>query len=377
MVGTYDFQEYDDVEIVISRATDGKGYRVHIRLLDLEPVSKKLPQLPFQIQDEASDPLIYGEHLFQWLFQGEVAEEFSYARWLASEQTRGFKFGTRLRLRLSLDSQSSELRRLYWESLYTPDGKQPFSLTTAFSRFLRIKGPRSGPIRERPLRMLLVISTRKGIDPTALEEMDPSPEKSIIKDATRQLFPLLKLEKLEPPTLAHIQAAGKASYHIVHLLAPAVFHDDQGYLILSDDSGQAQEVPFEEVVRAIVPPSEKPPGLVFLAVPLTTRQQGDGTLIGLAQMLIEAGVSALVAIRSPIGASDLRRFIERFYDILIRTGVVDQAMASARTEIYRPESWEWTYPVLYMNMPDGRLFQPLPMDLESEINSSKIGREKE
>jgi len=344
-------------------------------LLDFEAVSNKLRPLPFQDLERASDPLTVGEQLFQWLFRDEVGEVFSYARKLASEPTRGFKSGTRLRLRLSLDPQSAELRRLCWESLYTPDGMLPFSLTTAFSRFIRISGPRGGPLRDRPLRMLLAISNPESIDRSTLNEVAPDLEKSIIKDATRQLRSLLKLERLQgPSTLARIQATVEKGYHIVHLLAPAVFHDEQGYLVLPDDTGQAKEIPFEAIVRAIVSPSHPPPGLVFLAVPLTAREQGGGTLVGLAQMLIKAGVHALVAIQPPISASDLLRFIERFYAALMRTGMIDVAVREARTEIYRPDNWEWTYPVLYMCVPDGRLFQPLSEMLENEITGIGVGR---
>lgn len=375
MASSFEPQELDDVEIVISRATEGNGYMAHIRLVDFEPVSNKLPPPPFQILDGASDPLTYGEQLFQWLFRDKVGEVFSYARGLASEPSRGFKSGTRLRLRLSLDPQASDLRRLCWESLYTPDGFQPFSLTTAFSHFMRIKGPRGGPFRERPLRMLLAISAPEGIDQSTLREIDPGLEKSIVKNATSSLRPVLELDRLpEPATLARIQDAVKKGYHIVHLLAQSAFHDDQGYLVLPDDAGRALEVPVEAVVRAIVSPSQPPPGLVFLTVPLATREQRSGTLVDLAQMFIEAGVLALVAIRSPIGASNLRHFIERFYSALVRTGVIDLAVAEARTEIYRPDNWEWTYPVLYMRLPDGRLFEPLSVSLENEITGIKIGR---
>jgi len=218
--------------------------------------------------------------------------------------------------------------------------------------------------------MRLIISSPEGIDRFALNEIDQELEKIITNDATRRLELVLKLDRLrEPPTLARIQdavriqpsRAGENVYHIVHLLAPAAFHDDQGYLILPDDAGRAQEVPFKAVADAIVS-SDPPPRLVFLAVPLTTRGQEGVTLVDQAQMLIEAGVQALVAIEPPISAPNLLRFIRHFYDTLMRTGVIDVAMAEARAEIYNPDNpnnWEWTYPVLYMRTPDSRLFQPL------------------
>ena len=370
MAISYDPQEFDDLEIAISPATDGHGYLTYFRLPDIGKFSNSLPPLPLPILEGAPDPRTYGEQLSQWLFRGEAAEAFSYARGLATESTRGgLEFGARIRLRLSLDLGSSELRSVRWESLYAPDRDLPLSLTTAFSRFMRVSQHLSWPFRERPLRMLLIISNPEEIDRFALDKIDPDMEKSIIKEATSPLRPLLQLDSLrESPTLAQIRAAGEKSYQIVHLLAPAAFHDDRGYLILPDDNGRAQEVPVEEVVRTIVLPSYPPPGLVFLAaplvareVPLAARERSSRTLVSLAQMLIEAGVQALVAIQPPIGASAMLRFIRRFYAVLMRTGVIDVAMAEARTEIYHADNnWEWTYPVLYMRILDGQLFQPFP-----------------
>lgn len=383
MAISYDPQEFDDVEIVISRATDGNGYMANVLLPDagqfLLPdagqLFNRLPPLPIHALDGASLPRAYGEQLSQWLFQDKVAKAFSYAHRMANEPSRGLELGARLRLRLSLDPQSSELRVLRWETLYFQDEDQPLSLSTAFSRFMRVSQPRARPVRERPLRMLLIISNPEKIDQFAIDEFNPDLEKSIIKEATRPLGPLLQLDRLQgDPTLAEIRATVEKGYHIVHLIASAAFHDDHGYLILPDEVGRAQEVPLEEVVHAIVLTSYPPPGLVFLTVPMVAREQGRGTLVSLAQMLIEAGVQALVAIQPPISASDMLRFTERFYAVLMRTGVIDVAMAEARTEIYRSESWEWTYPVLYMRMPDGQLFQPLPEKLEGTMSGISIDR---
>jgi CHAT domain len=381
MAISYDPQEFDDLEIAISPATDGHGYLTSFRLPEFGRFTDSLPPLPIPLLEGAPNPRIYGEQLSQWLFRDEVAKAFSYARGLATESTRGgHELGARIRLRLSLDPSSSELRSVCWECLYAPDSDLPLSLTTAFSRFMRVGQPHSWPFRERPLRMLLIISNPEGIDRFALDEIDPDMEKSLIKEATSPLGPLLQLDRLrESPTLAQIRSAGEKGYHIVHLLASAAFHDDRGYLILPDDNGRAEEVAVEEVVRTVVLPSYPPPGLVFLAVPLVAREvpsvareRSSGTLVSLGQMLIEAGVQALIAIQPPIGASDMLRFIRRFYAVLMRTGVIDVAMAEARTEIYRSDNWEWTYPVLYMRIPDGQLFQPLPEKLEGTMAGISI-----
>lgn len=380
MESLYDPNALDDVEIVVLSAVDGNGYTARLRLPDEEVAFTRLPILPSQDLEGISDPDAYGEHLFSWLFQGDVAKQFKYARTLLSEPSRGFKSGVRFRLHLSLDPTSATLHRLLWESLYTPDGKLPFSLTTAFSRFMHVVAPHNLPVRKRPLRMLLLVSSSEGAERFASHEFDPKQETGVIEDVMRTVGSLLQLDVRESLPLAQIQdieiKAAKADgdgYHIVHLLAPATFHHDQGYLLLPDDTGQAREVPVDEVARAIAP-RDYPPRLVFLSVPLTAQRRESAALMHLAQMLIKAGVQALIVIQPPTSPSTSNRFIERFYSALMRNGIIDIAMAEARNAIYNPASWEWMHPVLYMRTPDGRLFQPLPETLESEIKKIKIER---
>ena len=78
-----------------------------------------------------------------------------------------------------------------------------------------------------------------------------------------------------------------------------------------------------------------PPALVYLATPLEGTTQDEGVRISLAQILIEAGVQAVVAIQSPISPDRLRLFTDRFYRVLLQTGVVDRAIADARVAIYK------------------------------------------
>ena len=145
-------------------------------------------------------------------------------------------------------------------------------------------------------------------------------------------------------------------------------------MLLADQNNQVRKVPFEEIVDALVGGPNQAPYLVFLATPLV-KGETCSTLLAtkLAPMLIEAGIQAVVAIQSLMDVSQIHNFTQRFYDVLINTGMIDVAMATARTEIYERESWEWTYPVLYMRTPDAQIFQNISESSASQIIGISMG----
>ena len=168
-------------------------------------------------------------------------------------------------------------------------------------------------------------------------------------------------------------------YHIVHLLTYASWEKGESSLIFSSSDGKVIRTPGEEAARLLAGSTSPPPYLIFLATPLEYPQKEDEecpTPVAIAPMLVEAGAQAAVGMQAAISVERMRRFTERFYAVLIRTGLVDLAMAVARAEIYEEGSWEWTYPVLCMRNPDGQLFHRLPEALEAAISTiSRLAHE--
>lgn len=359
---------FDDLEIrIFSKSAD--GYPAEIRLVDSLVRDTLSPRRieSFGRLSSHSEPRVYGIQLFDWLFRGKLRDALRHAQLLADVPSRQSNASStigsgHIRLRLWLDPQSPELHRPRWEGLYDPDVNEPLSLSMAFSRFMITQLPRGGIVWDRPLRMLLVTANLddvEGLDRYQLGQIDASLERRILKEATRPLGQFLHLDRMQGnATLEKIGRSEQEGYHIFHLVAHAVFLDERGYLVLTDDEGRADLVPFEAVVDTIAH-SSSPPYLVFLAVPLRSREQSGGTLVNLAPMLIEAGAQAVVAVQGPIDAESLQHFTERFYASLTQGGAIDVAVAYARSAIYDPKRWEWTYPVLYMRTPDAQLFQPL------------------
>jgi hypothetical protein len=58
------------------------------------------------------------------------------------------------------------------------------------------------------------------------------------------------------------------------------------------------------------------------------------------------------------------RLVNDFYDQLFEHWLVDRALSHARLAIFEPDQPDWTYPVLFMRLPQGRLFDPTESERE-------------
>jgi hypothetical protein len=347
-------------------------YSASFRLPDGDSYSCSLPDLP-DLAEEETDPRSYGTRLFDWLFDSQMKEKYQKIRrsaeFFSGDSPANFNG---LRLRLLLDPYSIKLHGIWWEAMFDPESRLPLSCTMAFSRFMRVLGPESA-ITEGPLRFLLIASNPHGLSRFNLEEVNVSLEKSIVTHATNKLRDKLEIERLMPNVtlddLSQLQTKGR--FHIIHLLAHSVSSEEQGFMILADEKGEAKEVPCSTVVSALVS-SGAAPYLIFLATPLTAGRLGPA-LVSMSPSLVGAGARAALAIQGPINEERLSRFSNCFYETLIKTGTIDLALMSARNEIYDPSDWEWANPVLYMRIPDGQLFRPLPESLRNIVfNASNL-----
>ena len=161
-------------------------------------------------------------------------------------------------------------------------------------------------------------------------------------------------------------------YHVVQLLVHAVSEGRNGSVILADDASQVNAVPCEDVVNALLSAALEPPRLFFLATPPSADAQEAQVLASLGSLLAAAGVPAVVAIQGPMDNSTLARFTTKFYSTLTQTGAIDEAVRDARRQIYEPDSWEWTSPVLYNSTLDTQLFQPLPDTVEGQLTGLRL-----
>src|SRR5262249_32155715 len=137
------------------------NYRVEVPYADGRQFAYELGSLPIKSLDFSTDPGSYGRSLFAWLFPEQFLGLLRASLLDAGEHPGSGLFGseaTDIRLRLTLEARASELTNIRWETLWEPDTSSPIAVQTAFSRFLRLRGPRAWPITDRPLRMLNIIS---------------------------------------------------------------------------------------------------------------------------------------------------------------------------------------------------------------------------
>ena len=382
MIGESQQQAFDEMEVRVFRDPP-EGYMAEISMTD-DRASCRLPNFPPESVFSETDLRSYGIQLFEWLFRDDLLQLFRRARWSTETLSRSAGPVSGVRFRLWLEPQATELHCVWWEALHDPTRDEPLTLDMPFSRFMRVKAPRGWAISERPLRMLIATSNPEGLGEFGLTTIDVALERELISKATRSVQRSLDVNKTTgAPTLGNLRRQLESGYHIIHVLAHATLVDGRGCLILESADGKANRVRFEEVADLIAHSSREVPYFVFLATPMTASDQrplfknrslfiaspvGEA-LVRLAPMLIEAGVQAVVAVQAPIDNQKLWLFIERFYNVLIRTGVIDMAMAEARTRIYSPDSWEWAFPVLYMRTPGAQLFHPLPESLEATVRN--------
>jgi hypothetical protein len=363
-------QAYDEMEVRIFREGTN-SYVAEISQTE-DTVSCRLTSPPIEALNENNDPRSYGIQLFEWLFREDLLDMLRRARWSTEMYSRAAGPVSGVRLRLWLDPQAEELHSLWWEAMYDSLREEPLSIDMAFSRYLRVRTPRGWPISDRPIKTLFIASNPEGLDRFGVTPIEVSRERDIIKKATSSVSQFMTLDELTSElTPQNLRRALSPGYHIVHVLAHATVVDGRGCLILADDTGRAYAAPFEEVAKVLAISSKEVPHFVYLSTPLSAGDQVGETLVRFAPTLIEAGVQAVIAAQAPIDDKKLWLFTERFYNILIRTGVIDMAVAEARLRIYSSSKWEWAYPVLYMRTPDAQLFHPLSDSLEATVKNIK------
>jgi hypothetical protein len=372
---------YDDVDIRIFQEGDASRPESVSFYADMNVANTNhrctgvLPCFPEEKWLQITDTVQYGTELFRWLFppKSELEAVFLQARWRSEGTQRSSQ--AKIRLKLWLDPASPSLHRLWWEAMYDPEREVPLALTVAFSRF-HVSDRRALPVAARPLRMLLATSNPQGLDKFDCQPLDMSFEQELIQRATRGLGDSLATTQLTNPTPEGLkEMLNELRPHIVYLNAQSIYDDDDddsGRVLLPDHTGMAAPVPFSDLVKIVAPSPDAAPQFVFLTMPSKAEVDFYHSLSTLGRRLVESGTQAAVALQAPMAEQGFENFIPQFFEVLGRRGVIDEAMMLARSRIYEPGHWSWSFPVLYMSTPDAVLFQPLSPELEEGIRALKF-----
>lgn len=303
-----------------------------------------------------------GATLFEHAITGPVREFYYKCQGHADQQGKG------LRWRLSLDTSVDDLP---WEFMYLQDEFLALNPRSPVVRF--IKGAqRVAPLKaEHPLRLLVVIAS-----PSDEVPLDACAEKERIAAALQPLTKqgMIEVSYLEGPDTWErlLEELLPNRTHILHFIGHGAFDEDmgEGVLVMEDSEGRAQRINSERLRYLVQGKSRL--RLVVLNSCLGTEGNDTTPFSSMAAGLVRSGIPAVIAMQFEISDSAARKIAQTFYTSLALNLPVDAALTEARRKIFLSDtdSLEWATPILYMQVPNGQLFE---FDLDAKRISSDGG----
>ncbi len=267
-----------------------------------------------------------------------------------------------IRLQLAFKHRQAELASLPWEFLYDPDNKSFFAMANELilTRFVSGNESRQAMLcNNLPLRMLIVVCTKGGKSVAAGKTVeaikafaDKFPERIILDGP------------MTDPTILDLQdwlEDVKNRPQIIHFIGHGQYNKSRnlGEIALAkiDDSGEADWVDQNRFTTMFKNSGCIPKFLFLQLCEGAVVKKGDliASFEGLAPVLIEANVQAVVAMQFPIKNVHAGRISSRFYDELTKGRSVGEAVTAARRMAWTIDPVAGGTPVLYMYGYDGSI----------------------
>lgn len=301
-----------------------------------------------------------GRELFEALLGGRAGALFheSLARIGPSK-------GLRLKLRFDLsDPRLVEVAALPWESLYSErlGGFLTVRRRTPIVRYVEVPRPAGPRPLPETLRILVLAASPRG-----LPSLDLAVERKKIEESWAGLDGV-EVSFVEGPgreglgnALRDAVGAGRP-HHVLHLMGHGRTDPPtgEGELLLADDDGSPVPVRGEELARELADFPEL--RFVFLNACETGAPpvRGGDPFGGIAAALVRTGVQAVVAMQRPISDRAAIELSRVLYRRIAAGDSLDTALTEGRLALdrRRDTALEWTTPVLFSRLPDGRLFEP-------------------
>lgn len=308
----------------------------------------------------------FGSRLYEAVFQGDLHDCFRSSCDAAKRREAG------LRVRLWL-GEVPELADLPWEYLYQPQQRQFLALSkeTPLVRHLELSDVKTPLAVKPPLRALVVVATPEDQDPLNVQH-----EVQKLRDAVKDLEErgLLVLELLPAPTLDALQRQlRKGDYHIFHFIGHGAFdpNSQESVLLFEDDRKRSHPVSGHDL--GVYLRDEPTLRLAILNACEGARAARNDPFAGVAQGLVLKGVPAVIAMQFAVSDTAAITFAHGFYSALADGFPVDAALAEARKSVFaKGNAVEWGTPVLYLNAPDGRIFDVDTSGVET--TAARLGR---
>ena len=291
-----------------------------------------------------------GESLFDAVFSGEVYTCYVMSWELARENEKG--------LRIRLHIHVPEFHDYPWELLYNSKTKQFLALSndTPIIRYYEQPFPEQPLLVEMPIKILVMISSPEGFP-----QLNVEGEWKQLESAFAPLIKrgLVVLERLERPTLGELQKAlRRDQFHIFHFIGHGKFviHKQDGVLLMEEElNGRGRPVSGQYL--GVLLHDHQWLRMVVLNACEGARTSPSDPYAGVAQALVQQGIPAVIAMQFPIFEESAVEFAQEFYGAIADGFPVDASISEARKAIFTTgNETEWATPVLFMNSPDGRIF---------------------
>jgi formylglycine-generating enzyme required for sulfatase activity len=311
-------------------------------------------------------PQDLGTRLYETIFRGVIADCLRGSLRIAREQNAG------LRIRLDV-ADAPGLVNVPWEFMYDPVGARFLSLSVETPIVRRLPTEDWVEAREAvlPLRVLVMIS-----GPQDYPRLDVDQEWAKLRESVADLEQrgLLQLERMQSATLRELQRlVRQQDYHIFHFIGHGGFDEQAEDAVLILESEAHKGRPTSATYLGTLLRDEKTIQLVVLNACEGGRTSLIDPFAGAAQGLLRQGVPAVVAMQFEITDRAAIIFSHEFYAAIADGYPVDSAVVEARKAIYADQNVsEWGTPVLYQNVPDGRIFELEAPKSSAEASSKRM-----
>lgn len=295
----------------------------------------------------------FGQRLHSALFTGGIRDRYK----ALYNESVGKSSGIRLRLELG---RVPDLMVLPWELLFDRDAYQFLGLMekTAVVRSIGLSVPSRPLDMTAPLRILIVAPQPRGTPALMVQE-----EVQKLQTALAELEAdgKVALEPVEPPTLRCLRErlSSRESYHVLHFIGHGEFvaDEEQSYLAFEDaDDGGIDPVDGE--LLATILRSHESLRLAVLNSCQGAETSASDPFAGLAQALVRQEIPAVLGMQSVISDKSAVEFSASFYRAVGLGRPLEAAVWAGRMAVRsHVDILEWSTPVLYTRIRDGRLFQ--------------------
>jgi hypothetical protein len=371
-------------EITIEVKWQGSDHPCRLNLLravDIPVVSgelklAKLKQVYQQLnQDELLDHGQYGQALFNLLFPEQLRNE--YFRMVGAAGGRG------VRITLNIDPQVPGMHTIPWERMHFPKSNRLFPLATepslVFSRLLKTNNPEVTPKSRGCFRALLALANPfpETGDEDSLHFDEETERKKIVTAFEANSAKVTWDELPKPVTLEAVLTCleeAEQGFDVLYFSGHGFWEQStrtrdsntglesgEAFLIFDKQDGSPDKVSLTAFMQRLdrTQGMKRLPRLIFLSACHTAiKANTRAALLGFGPKLVEAGCPAVICMQESIEDPIARGFAGKFFSELFDHGCIDLAVNRARAAVYEPNTWQWSIPVLFMNIQDGMLFWP-------------------